>query len=158
MLKLSCTCAEELAHKKGRQQAKTSSKNQMQLQEELQNRNILEKSHLDVADILYFLAAWCIFSYPRQRKIQNEIRCSTRTVVDWSSFVREVCVNWTVSNSCRLGGPGVVFEIDEAKFGKRKYNRGRRIEGQWVFGGFDRTTKEIFWYPYLVVMRRHFKI
>lgn len=37
-------------------------------------------------------------------------------------------------NSARLGGHGKVVEIDEARFWKRKYNRGRIIEGQWVLG------------------------
>lgn len=34
-----------------------------------------------------------------------------------------------------LGGPGVDHvQIDESKFGKRKYNRGHRVEGVWVLG------------------------
>ena len=36
------------------------------------------------------------------------------------------------------------MEIDESKFGKRKYNVGRLIEGQWVFGGICRETREFF--------------
>ncbi|KAB0801580.1 hypothetical protein PPYR_03766, partial [Photinus pyralis] len=46
--------------------------------------------------------------------------------------------------SVLLGGEGVTVEIDEAKRGKRKYNRGRRIEGQWVFGGIERGSKNCF--------------
>lgn len=38
-------------------------------------------------------------------------------------------------------------EIDEAKFGKRKYNRGRRVEGQWVFGGIERGGRGCFLVP-----------
>lgn len=30
------------------------------------------------------------------------------------------------------------------KFGKRKYNRGRQVEGHWVFGGTERITGECF--------------
>ena len=35
-------------------------------------------------------------------------------------------------------------EIDESKFGKRKFNRGRVVDGHWVFGGMERTTGECF--------------
>ena len=36
------------------------------------------------------------------------------------------------------------LEIDESKFGKRKYNRGRQVEGHWVFGGTERIIGECF--------------
>ncbi len=29
----------------------------------------------------------------------------------------------------------MTVEIDESKFGKRKYNRGQNIDGHWVLGG-----------------------
>ncbi|KAI9103766.1 hypothetical protein DFS34DRAFT_590183 [Phlyctochytrium arcticum] len=42
----------------------------------------------------------------------------------------------------RIGGPGTIVGIDESKFGKRKYNKGRRVEGQWVFGGIQRVNQQ----------------
>ena len=39
----------------------------------------------------------------------------------------------------KIGGPGVIVEIDESKLSKRKYNRGHRVEGVWIVGGVDRT-------------------
>ena len=38
----------------------------------------------------------------------------------------------------QIGGPGMTVEIDESTFGKTKFNRGRYIEWQWVFGGICR--------------------
>ena len=42
----------------------------------------------------------------------------------------------------KLGGPGTIVEIivsmveiDEAKFGRQKYHRGRLVDGHWVLGG-----------------------
>ena len=44
----------------------------------------------------------------------------------------------------KIGGPDLVVEIDESKFGKRKYHHGHRAEGVWVAGGFCRETRDIF--------------
>ena len=44
----------------------------------------------------------------------------------------------------QIGGEGEIVEIDESKFGKRKYNVGRVIEGQWVFGGVCQNTRDFF--------------
>jgi hypothetical protein len=33
-----------------------------------------------------------------------------------------------------------IVEVDESKFGKRKYHRGHRVEGVWVIGGVERTA------------------
>lgn len=44
----------------------------------------------------------------------------------------------------KLGGPGEIVEMDEAAFVKRKYNRGRLVNTQWVFGAYQPSTKEGF--------------
>lgn len=67
------------------------------------------------------------------------------TMTDYTNFLREVFVDYCILNKQQIGGEGRVVEIDEAKFGKRKYNRGRVIEGQWVFGGIDTTSKKSFY-------------
>lgn len=36
----------------------------------------------------------------------------------------------------QIGCEGIIVEIDESKFGKRKYNR---VEGVWVLGMLERT-------------------
>ena len=69
---------------------------------------------------------------------------SDKTVVNWSSFCREVCVDWVFRNRRQIGGPGTIVKIDESKFGRRKYNRGGIVEGQWVFGGIQRGNASNF--------------
>ncbi|PSN54556.1 hypothetical protein C0J52_07111 [Blattella germanica] len=49
-----------------------------------------------------------------------------------------------ISRDNKIGGPGHIVEIDESKFGKRKCLKGKRVAGEWIFGGVDRGTKEIF--------------
>ena len=78
---------------------------------------------------------------------ENTISTSTRTVADYFNYCREVCT-WSVecklATDGKIGSVGMTVEIDESKFGKRKYQRGRLIEGQWVLGGICRETREIF--------------
>ena len=62
---------------------------------------------------------------------------------DWLNFIREVFIVNAVENSEKIGGPGKIVEIDESKFGKRKY-KGKRVEGEWVFGGVERESSACF--------------
>ena len=41
----------------------------------------------------------------------------------------------------KIGGPATIVEIDESKFGKRKFNKGRKVDGVWVLGMVERTTE-----------------
>jgi transposase-like protein len=39
----------------------------------------------------------------------------------------------------KIGGKDIIVEVDESKFGKRKYHRGHRVEGVWILGMVERT-------------------
>ncbi|KAI4293467.1 hypothetical protein PAPHI01_2741, partial [Pancytospora philotis] len=41
----------------------------------------------------------------------------------------------------QIGGPGVVVEVDESKFGKRKFHRGHRVDGTWVLGAVEKCKR-----------------
>ena len=43
-----------------------------------------------------------------------------------------------------IGGQGIEEEIDESKFGRQKYNRGRWQEVHWVFGGKEGIMGKAF--------------
>jgi len=43
-----------------------------------------------------------------------------------------------------IGGEGKVFEINESKFRKMKYNGGRYVKCECVFGGMERVTGRTF--------------
>lgn len=68
------------------------------------------------------------------------------TVVDWYSFCREVCLESLLrryENEGRMGGDGKVVEVDECKIGRRRYERGGVVEGQWVVGLIERESREV---------------
>ena len=66
---------------------------------------------------------------------------SCSTIVDWCSFAREVCPTILEVESQPIGAVGKIVEIDESKFCIRKYHRGRRVDGVWVFGGIERESR-----------------
>uniref|UniRef100_A0A915ELM4 ISXO2-like transposase domain-containing protein n=1 Tax=Ditylenchus dipsaci TaxID=166011 RepID=A0A915ELM4_9BILA len=77
-------------------------------------------------------------------KICDEVRISRATAVEWTRFCHRAVFYGIVTLGGSIGGPGDVVEIDESKFGKRKYHRGHRVEGSWVFEGISRSSGDVF--------------
>ena len=81
-------------------------------------------------------------------EIIHELKISNKTAIEWCTFFRECCISQIIDNSQQIGRNGIEVEIDESKFGKRKYYRGHKVEGQWVFGGREKYDKtKIFMVP-----------
>lgn len=76
---------------------------------------------LSISEILMITYLWV--KKTTNEQIVDELNVSEPTVIDWKSFCREICVEILVNDSCEIDGPGQIIEIDESKFGKRKYNR-----------------------------------
>jgi hypothetical protein len=111
-----------------------------QLYRSVRSNSWFAKSNLTLAEILKVTYYWS-HSYS-QVQTQHEFGISSATCVDWYMFAREVCEEDIIRNSQPIGGPDIRVQIDETKVGKLKFNRGHRVNGQWVFGGreeFDRT-------------------
>lgn len=71
--------------------------------------------------------------------------CSPNTITAFAKYFRELVSDNLDETDLKIGGEGIIVEIDETKLGKRKYNRGHRVEGVWVVGGIERTMeKKVF--------------
>ena len=45
----------------------------------------------------------------------------------------------------KIGGDGIIVEIDESKIGKVKHNRGHKVEGARVVGGVEKKQpKDVY--------------
>ena len=42
----------------------------------------------------------------------------------------------------KIGGEGIIVQIYESKFGKRKYHRGHHVEGVWVLEELKKHMKK----------------
>ena len=99
-------------------------------------------SHLKLDEILAITYWWARGS--TVSRAMHETGHSSRTIVDWYNFHRDVCAQYLIDHPVQVGGPGKTVEIDESKFGRRKYHRGRYQEGHWVFGGVERGSGDAF--------------
>ena len=69
---------------------------------------------------------------------------STKTITAFITIFQDMIVSEITINSEKIGGEGIIIEVDESKFGKRKYNKGHKVDGVWVIGGVERTPERRF--------------
>lgn len=67
----------------------------------------------------------------------TDSRLSQETIADWYNYARECILLYyaeTEEKRGQIGGVGRVVQVDESKIGKRKNDKGRRVEGRWIIG------------------------
>lgn len=92
-------------------------------------------SKLNLHQLVKFVILW--LDYVELQVIEKYVRVAHQTAVDWANFCREVVHDAMYMKNEPIGGIDEngqrrVVEIDESKFGKRKFNKGHHVEGQWV--------------------------
>lgn len=112
----------------------------------LRDGTFLANSRLDFRTVVIFIYCWSK-EYTSIKFCESELNMNHNTCTDWNSYMREVCENNLLNNPLVIGGPNMNVEVDETCFTRRKYNRGRLLPNQWVFGGICRETQECFLVP-----------
>ena len=112
----------------------------------IHHQSWLVDTKLSIETVLEMIYLWSqSFS---MNEIVHELKVSNKTVIEWCTFFCECCISRIIDNSTQIGGNGIEVEIDESKFGKCKYYRGHKVEGQWVFGVREKYHKtKIFMVP-----------
>lgn len=76
------------------------------------------RSKLSLLEVLLFTYCW--YENVPMEFVRTNFKFSSHTIVNWASFCREVAIDEVIVHSEPIGGPGLIVEIDESKFGKRK--------------------------------------
>ncbi|GFW35100.1 DDE_Tnp_IS1595 domain-containing protein [Trichonephila clavipes] len=87
---------------------------------------------------------WDLITGTKTCDIERKSGFSSASSADWRHFVLEQVLDHVELTSSKIGGVGKVVEVDESKFGERKFHKGHHVEGQWVFGGVERDSGKLF--------------
>ena len=107
--------------------------------------SILYKRSIPFSKFLHLL--WMFCNGVSVCDASRLLSMNTKTVRSLYKALRQCMAEDLMRNSTdsgKIGGPGHIIEVDESKFGKPKYNRGRLVVGKWVLGGYVRTTGDCF--------------
>ncbi|CAF1527545.1 unnamed protein product, partial [Rotaria sp. Silwood1] len=101
----------------------------------LRDATFFSKNRLTIQQILDLIFYWSqgLDSYKFIRK--NVQILGYATIVDWKNFMHDLCGECFIRLPAIIDVVNHVVEIDESAWTKRKYNRGRLVNTQWVFGG-----------------------
>ena len=119
--------------------SKKQCKMQGQWSQSIYKFSFFQEAKVEKHLILAFLWLWLTQSSSTQ--IEMYLRWSSDTAFAWTKAIQDVIATVVLNDQEKVGGHGIVVEIDESKFGKRKYQIGHRVEGAWVFGGVELTPE-----------------
>lgn len=107
---------------------------------------MLKDSFLERAKISPAKFVYCVFYWAAQIAVGttvDHLDMSSRTLVQYYQYLRDICSWKLCASPMQLGGPGKEVQIDESVLVRAKYDRGRNVgrEQQWVFGAYDVSEK-----------------
>ncbi len=120
----------------------------------IRSGSFFAKSHITLQQWLNLMYLWC--NKQLENQAVNLCGVGKRSMVDVYSFFREVCSFYFVRNPIRLGGAGIICQIDESQFqSKPKHHRGHALGAQalWVFGIVDISNTPAVGYMEVVDQR-----
>jgi ISXO2-like transposase domain len=103
-------------------------------------RSFFAGSKLNLRNQVLFLHLWS--KKYTSKQMVDDFGFTLPTIVDWSRYCRDIALWYieTIYETKPIGGIGRTVEIDETLIVRRKYNRGRMLKQEWLFGGVERRT------------------
>lgn len=106
--------------------------------------SIFEDARLSIGKVLMLAYSFSRGSYYDEARSacifdRDDQPIPNSTIARWFELFRDCLVSAArdLTSNQQIGGPGMVVQVDEALIGRRKYNRGRAMEGTWIVGMID---------------------
>jgi transposase-like protein len=101
--------------------------------------SFFSKNRLRCNEIMHLAYLW--LTGCTSETMLHHVGHSTATISAYRQYFRQLVAEMVDSDDMIIGGQGIIVQVDETKIGKRKYNRGRRVDGSWVVVGVEITTE-----------------
>lgn len=101
---------------------------------------IFYKMQISKKTILRIIELWAVKA--SKNIISYVIGADRKTIWRVLRRVANILVPSYYSAMNEIGGSSQIIEIDESKFGRRKYNRGHHVDGVWILGMVEKTGKK----------------
>ena len=101
--------------------------------------SIFFKTTLHIREILRVSRCW-INGETREMAVRST-KLSRDTITTWYGTFREMIKGCCSEVCMKIGGNGVIVEVDETLLGHRKYHKGHAVEGAWTMTGIERTVE-----------------
>jgi len=112
----------------------------LQKSTEYMEGNNLSKAALKKWKILRIIELW--MQKASKNIMEYMLGTGRKTIWRVMKAVASQLVPSYYKNVEKIGGKGEIVEIDESKFGKRKYNRGHCVDGVWVLGAVEKSNRK----------------
>ena len=110
----------------------------------LRSGNWLEGIRLPLTTVVKFIYGWATETSSLSW-CERELHINHCTAISMNTIMGATCAQYMNAESrSKIGGTGLIVEVDETLFSKRQSNKGRIFPEQWVFGGVCRDTNQCF--------------
>lgn len=110
--------------------------------------SIFSKSKLPISKILNVIYEWAKGGLGID--IAVDVGIGRKAVIEWEMVSRRLILERMESSEQMIGGETSIVEIDETLVARRKFNVGRAVKQQWLFGGIVRGSNPPIFFMELV--------